>query len=110
MGDSIVLGDLGAAYDLTDLATATDNIETLDISDGTDTTLTVSSQDVQNMVDNGDLSELTIRTDVGDTLDISLTGTQESVAAAHDTHTDYTIYTDASHTVQVAQIHWEVIT
>ncbi|MFO7606039.1 MAG: hypothetical protein R6W72_07055, partial [Desulfurivibrionaceae bacterium] len=109
-GDTLVLQDLGAAYDLTDLAAVTSNIETLNISnDSTDTVITITSQDIQNMVNNGNASELTVKVDGGDSLNLSTVGGEDMVITTIDAnHTDYTVYSDATHTQQIAQIHWEV--
>jgi Ca2+-binding RTX toxin-like protein len=104
-GDLLVLHDLSGTYDLTNLANVTSGIETLDISDGGNATaLTISSQDIQSMVGDGNASELTILADSGDTLVLDLVGAETSSSAVDAGHTDYTI-TDGS---QIALIHWVI--
>jgi VCBS repeat-containing protein len=74
--DTVEVHGLGAnPYDLTNLASKLSWVEKLDISDGvgsagvgTGTEMTISTQDIQNMVDNGNSSELTIMADSGDSL------------------------------------------
>ena len=113
-GNTMVLQELvsGAyAYNMTALAGVTNNIDVLDIrNSSSNTTLTISSLDIQNMVDKGTASQLTIKADSGDTLNVSLTGTQVvSPPTADGTHVDYTIFTDnTAFATQVAQIHWQV--
>jgi len=91
--------------DLAGLNSRLVNIDTLDINgDGASTTLTISSLDVQAMVDDADASQLYVKADSGDTLTISLAAGETSSAIAHTGHTDYTIF-NAAHE-QIAQIHW----
>jgi Ca2+-binding RTX toxin-like protein len=111
-GNVIVLKDLvtNGSYNIGSLANVSTNIDTLNICDGAKTTLTISSVDVQHMVNNGTGSQLYIKADGGvggDILSISLTGTQEVVPTVDGTHTDYTIYTDSSHVQPIALIHWQ---
>src|SRR6185369_9122468 len=100
------------SYNMATLASVTTNIDTLDIhGDAANTQITITSQDIQHMVNNGNASQLTIKADSGDFLTVSLTGTQDAVTGptvidADGAHTDYTIFTDDSHTQQIAQIHW----
>ncbi|MBU1717269.1 MAG: cadherin domain-containing protein, partial [Proteobacteria bacterium] len=105
-GDVMVLHDLaawGAGYDLTDLASVTHNIETLDISgDLHSTELTINSQDILNMVGDGNSSELTILADSGDSF--VLDSGAQNVPFVLDLTADYTI-TDGG---QTAVIHWVV--
>ena len=113
-GNTMVLQDLvsgGYSYNMTALANVTNNIDVLDIrNSSSNTTLTITAQDIQNMVDNAGASQLTIKADnSGDTLTVSTTGTQELVTTADGTHTDYTIFTNTSHTAQLAQIHWQTV-
>ena len=111
--DVMAIMNLGVTYDLTALAAATKNIETLEINELVDvnTDITVSSLDIQNMVNIGNLSVLTIKADSGDTLNISLSA-GESMSSAETVvpftftgDNNYTIY-NAAHE-QIAQIHWQ---
>jgi Ca2+-binding RTX toxin-like protein len=105
-GNVMMLQDLvGGDYDLTALANVTNNIDTLDIRDGVDSNIIVSGQDIQNMVDNGDASQLFILADNGDMLTFAPDGT-ESMAPVFVPGVDntYTV-TDGA---QIAQIHWVV--
>jgi Ca2+-binding RTX toxin-like protein len=108
-GDTMVLHDLviDGSYDLTDLANVTNSIETVDVRDGFGTEMIISSQDVQNMVDNGNASELIVKGDNGDTINLGAETANTITTVIDATHTDYTIYSDDTHTLQVAQIHWE---
>jgi Ca2+-binding RTX toxin-like protein len=107
-GNVMILQDLvnGSSYSMTNLASHTTNIDTLNISgDGAATSITISGLDVQQMVNNANASELYIKADSGDTLNISLAAGETMTPAVIDTtHTDYTIF-NASH-AQIAQIHW----
>lgn len=106
-GDTMVLQGLvdGGSYDLTTLANVTDNMETLDIRDGVDTEIVFTSQDIQNMVDDGASSVLTIMADSGDTLTFA-PDVGESMAPG------FTPGVDATYTIsnggQIAQIQWDV--
>jgi Ca2+-binding RTX toxin-like protein len=100
--DELVLQDLSASYDLTALASVTSNIEALDIKDGVDTAITLTSDDIQKMVGNGDSSELTIMADSGDALVLE-SGSLDTPFVPNVTD-DYTI-TDAG---QTAVIHWVI--
>ena len=117
-GNVMVLQDLvnGGGYNMTDLASLNSrlvNIDTLDISDSKSTAMTISSQDIRNMVDNGNTSQLFVEANTGDTLTIAL-ATGESVGKSSvavnnalnvtTTYTDYTVFDAAM--VQVAQVHW----
>jgi len=110
-GNVMVLQDLvnGGSYSMTDLAGLNSrlvNIDTLDISgDGAGTSLTISSLDVQAMVDDANASQLYVKADSGDTLTITLSAGETSSVTAHTGHTDYTIF-NAAHE-QIAQIHWQ---
>jgi Ca2+-binding RTX toxin-like protein len=105
-GDIMVLQDLVAGnYDLTALANVTDNIETLNIKDGVNTNLVISSDDIQRMVDDGALSQLTIMTDSGDTLTFtSSTGESMTPVFVPGVDNTYTI----SNGAQTAQIQWHI--
>ncbi len=110
-GDILVLQDLvdGVGYDLTSLANLTTNVETLDISgDGVSTALAITGLEIQHMVNDGSASELTIKVNSGDTLDLSaFTAASETYSAnvLDANHTDYTI----SNGGQIALIHWDVV-
>jgi Ca2+-binding RTX toxin-like protein len=110
-GNVMVLQDLvnGGSYNMTDLASLNSrlvNIDTLNIrGDGAATTITMSSLDVQNMVDNGNTSQLFVKADSGDTLNISPAAGETMTPTVIDaSHTDYAIF-NASH-AQIAQVHW----
>jgi len=107
-GDTVKLFNLGGSYSLTTLANVTNNMEKLDICDGSSTNLSLTSLDVRNYCDAGNGSQLWVLADSGDALDLS------GLSAVGDTYlqssgasgfTDYTVY-NASGT-QVAQIHWQ---
>jgi len=107
-GDSIKLFNLAATYSLSTLAGVTNNMEILDIRDSSNTEVSLVSLDVRNFVDGGNASQIWIKADSGDTINLS------SVAAAGETYqqisnsagsTDYTIFNASN--VQVAQVHWQ---
>ena len=114
-GNVMILQDLvsGGSYDMTALASLNArlvNIDTLNIRDAASTAITISSQDIRNMVDNLNASQLFVEADTGDTLNLSLAA-GESIARSSVTsaangsvYTDYTVF-DAS-MIQVAQVHW----
>lgn len=98
---------------MTDLASLNSrlvSIDTLNIRDGASTAITLSSQDIQNMVDNTNASQLFVEANSGDTLFISLAvgqtqGISSITSAANGSvYTDYTIFNSSN--VQVAQVHW----
>jgi outer membrane lipoprotein SlyB len=109
----MVLQDLvnNGSYNMTSLAGHASNIDTLSIrGDNTTTALTISSQDVQHMVNNANTSELFIKADSGDTLNISLSAGESMSQAGPQAFVfngagDYTVYDAAHH--QIAQIHWQ---
>jgi Ca2+-binding RTX toxin-like protein len=108
-GDSIRLFNLvnGGSYSLTSLANVTANMEILDIRDGLGTTFNLASLDVRNFADGGNGSQIWIKANSGDTINVGLIAGEtvlqtSSIAGA----TDFTIYNASS--VQVAQIHWQV--
>jgi Ca2+-binding RTX toxin-like protein len=111
-GNVMVLQDLvnGGGYSLSDLASLNSrvvNIDTLNINDGVATTLTISVQDVQNMVDNGDASQLFVETNSGDTLNLTYNagaGETMTTTVIDANHTDFTVLNSSA--VAVAQIHW----
>ncbi|NIQ09780.1 MAG: hypothetical protein GWO23_08885, partial [Gammaproteobacteria bacterium] len=101
------------AYDLTDMALAASDVEILDVSqDDASTELTITSDDVQSMVSDGQDSVLTIQADAGDTLVVELNPfAGETLVTNPDPVTPgadatYTIYVG---TTQVAQIVWDVV-
>ncbi|MDD2856208.1 MAG: Ig-like domain-containing protein [Desulfuromonadaceae bacterium] len=104
-GNLLVLQNLvTGSYNMNTLAAVSTNIDNINIMDGKDTTLVISSQDIQNMVNNGSASQLYVDADNGDALNISLSPGQSVMQTYVDaSHTDYTIY---SGTDQLAQVHW----
>ena len=58
----------GTTLDLNSFDTNVNNIELIDIKDGSNSSLALGLSDIQAMVDNGNSSSLTIRMDSGDTL------------------------------------------
>ncbi|MDT8317030.1 MAG: Ig-like domain-containing protein, partial [bacterium] len=113
-GDTLVLEDLGATFDLSGLAAVTNNIETLDIGDGIDTEITISALDIQSMVNDGTSSVLTINADSGaDSLVIDLSGgeTTDYVFGDPTASGTYTIYSSATQIPAniVAQINWDAV-
>ena len=95
---------------LTSLNSRINSIDTLNIRDGGATAMTISSQDIRNMVDGGNTSQLFVEANTGDSLAISLAagesiGKSSITSAANGSiYTDYTIF-DASMS-QGAQVHW----
>lgn len=83
------------------------NMEILDIrSDGASTSLTVTSTDVQSFADGGTSSQIWIKADSGDSLNVSTAAGETVIHSTGSTGmTDYTVY-NASGT-QLAQIHWQ---
>jgi hypothetical protein len=107
LGDTVVLQGLSGTYDLTALDNIANGIEKLNIKDGVNTEITVSSADIQGMVNDGALSELTILTDIGvDTLNITVGANETLTSVDNGSYTDHTI----THGVDgvVAQIHWQI--
>lgn len=109
VGDTIQLSGLTAApYSLTDLANVTNNMEILNIRDSISTSLGISSLDVRNFVDGGNASQLTIKADVGDTININLAaGETFQTLNPSPGETQYVVL-DASSQV-VAQIQWQTV-
>ena len=96
---------------MTDLADVTSNIETVDISgDSNNTAMTISSLDIQNMVNDASASELTIKADSGDSLIIALDAGESIVEVFPD---PFTPGVDGTYTISdgatVAVIHWDVV-
>jgi VCBS repeat-containing protein len=109
--DIVVLqGLVSGSYNMTELASRTFNTEALDIRDGVASEITASAQDIQYMVGNDTASELTVKTNVGDTLNINAFPPGTVTTTTYADHTDYTIFSDTSHSAstQIAQIHWYV--
>jgi Ca2+-binding RTX toxin-like protein len=107
-GDTIKLFNLGGSYSLTTLAGVTNYMEILDIRDGSSTDLSIVSLDVRNFVDGGNASQIWIKADSGDSIDLSgltLVGDSSVPSSGIAGTTDYTIYNSSN--VQVAQIHWQ---
>jgi Ca2+-binding RTX toxin-like protein len=108
-GDTVKLYNLGATYSMTALAARTDTMEILDIRDGVNTTLSLTSADIRTFVDGANASQIWIKADSGETLNVSnlaLSGADTSVQTIHvsTTATDYVVF---SGTTQTAQIHWQ---
>jgi Ca2+-binding RTX toxin-like protein len=105
-GDTLKLIGLAGSYTLTALANETDLIEILDIRDGINTSLSISSLDVRNFVDGGN-TNLWIKADANDVLiPISVAGeTGWSAPVAVAGGVDYVIFNSSN--VQVAAIHWQ---
>jgi hypothetical protein len=105
-GDAIKLFNLGATYSLTTLAGVTNNMEFLDMRDGTSTSLSLASLDVRNFADGGNGSQIWIKANSGDTINVGLVAGETVQQASGVAGTiDYTIYNAG---VQVAQIHWQI--
>lgn len=108
--DTVVVGGLvagtSASNNLTSLAALLNNVEALNVRDGLNSNLTLSASLVQSIVDQGASSQLTVYANLsGDTLAIS---DPYYTATAVAGGTDYTIYSDAAKTIQVAQVHWQL--
>jgi hypothetical protein len=113
-GNVMVLQDLvSGSYDMSAISGLNSrvvNIDTLNIRDGVSTAMTMSSQDIRNLVDNGNTSQLFVEANTGDTLNLSLAAgetmaiSQTTSAANSSVYTDYTVFNAAN--AQVAQIHW----
>jgi len=106
-GNVVVLQDLvTGGYTMATLATKLNNIDTLNIKNAAAATaLTISSLDVRNMVDNATESQLYVKADSGDMLNVSLAAGETMTTTVIDAaHTDYTVFNASN--VQIAQIHW----
>lgn len=104
-GDIIKLVNLGGTYSLTALANVTDYVEVLDIrGDATSTNLQIDSLSIQRFVDNGANSQLWIKADSGDTININLLAGETLQQTVNGSATDYTILNAGA---QIAQIHWQ---
>ena len=107
-GDTIKLFNLGSSYSLTTLAGVTNNMEILDIRDSNSTDLSIVSLDVRNFMDAGNGSQIWIKADSGDSINLSgltLVGDTALSSSGTTGTTDYTIYNSSN--TQVAQIHWQ---
>lgn len=115
-GNVVVLQDLvnGGSFSMATLATKFDYIDTLNIrGDGAATQLTITSLDIRNMNDGGNTSQIFVKADSGDTLNLSLAA-GETVAVSNITsladgsqYRDYTVF-DAN-MGQVGQVHWQSV-
>jgi len=106
-GDTVKLFSLGSSYSMTSLANVTNNMEILDIRDGVNTILDLTSLDVRNFVD-GSGTQIWIKADSGDILRISTVAGETELAPIHfpgSSTTDHLVYNSAQ--VLVAQIHWQ---
>jgi VCBS repeat-containing protein len=105
--DTVVVHGLDInPYDLSALASKLNYIEKLDISDGVDTAMTISTQDIQDMVDNGNSSELTIMADSGDSL--VLAAGDSFVGPAFDSGSPAGDYNISDGGGLSATIHWVI--
>ncbi|MGB2831422.1 MAG: calcium-binding protein [Methylotenera sp.] len=105
-GDIIKLVNLGGTYSLTALANVTDYVEVLDMrGDATNTNLQIDSLSIQRFVDYGTSSQLWVKADAGDSINISLVAGETLQQTVNGSATDYTIFNAGA---QVAQIHWQV--
>jgi Ca2+-binding RTX toxin-like protein len=104
-GDTVQLtGMTTSPYNLAALANVTDNMEILNIKDGTNTRLDIASLDVRNLVDGGNGSQMWIKADTGDTINIGLVAGETVQSFAVSGGTDYLVFNAGN---QVAQIHWQ---
>jgi Ca2+-binding RTX toxin-like protein len=106
-GDTLVLQGLtSGAYSLNALANASFQNEYLNIKgDSVNTALTMTSLNVREFVDNGNNSQMWIKADSGDSLNLNLAAGETLQNLAVSGGTDYLVF-DATNT-QVAQIHWQ---
>lgn len=105
-GDTIVLSGLTAGpYSLTALANVTANMEVLNIRDAISSSVGISSLDVRNFVDGGNASQIWIKADVGDAINLNLLAGETSQTVSVLGGTDYLVFNAAN--LQVAQIHWQ---
>lgn len=105
-GDTLqLIGLVGGGYSLTPLANVTGSMEILDIRDGINTTLNITSLDVRNFVDGGNGSNMWIKANSGDVFNFSAVAgeTLQSFNVANGV--DYVVF-DATNT-QVAAVHWQ---
>jgi Ca2+-binding RTX toxin-like protein len=105
-GDTIRLTGLtsGQNYSLSTIANVTDFVEIVDIRDTINSTLTLGSNDVQNIMNQGNGANLFIKADSGDTLNLSLNADQTMSSFNVHNGTSYVIYTGST---QVAAVHWQ---
>lgn len=105
-GDTVELFNLGGSYSMTSLANVTNSMEILDIRDAASTSLSISSLDIRNFVDGGNASQIWIKADSGDSINLTLSGADTSVQtiAVSSIATDYVVF---SGNTQTAQIHWQ---
>lgn len=105
-GDTVQLSGLvsGQNYSLSALANVTDSCEILNIRDSVSSTISLSTTDIQNFVDSGNSSQLWIKAEAGDTLNINLNNDQSVSSFSVYNGVDYVIYTGST---QVAAVHWQ---
>lgn len=105
-GDIIKLVNLGGTYSLTALANVTDYVEVLDIrGDATNTNLQIDSLSIQRFVDYGTSSQLWIKADTGDSININLLAGETLQQTVNGSATDYAVFNASN--AQIAQIHWQ---
>ena len=104
-GDAVKLFNLvnGGSYTLTALAGVTNNMEILDIRDGVNTTLNLASLDVRNFADGGNGSQIWVRANTGDTINVNLVAGETLVQVNGAAGIDYTVFNASA--VQVGQVH-----
>ena len=104
-GDAVKLFNLvnGGSYTLTALAGVTNNMEVLDIRDGVNTTLNLASLDVRNYADGGNGSQIWVRANTGDTININLVAGETLTQTNSASGIDYTVFNASA--VQVGQVH-----
>lgn len=106
-GDTIVLqGLVTGAYSMNSLANASYQNEILNIKgDSANTTLSITSLNVRDFVDGGNGSNLWIKADSGDVLNLTTVAGETVQSFNVSTGVDYVVF-DAANT-QVAAIHWQ---
>ena len=111
-GNQVVLQNLGASYDIHTLAAKLNNIDTLNIrGDGINTNLTLSTQDIRDINDGANASQIWINTDHGDNVTINIdTAAGQSKAVSSINIPDGRVINDVtifdSGMNQIAQVHW----
>lgn len=105
-GDTVKLSGLtsGQNYSLANLAGITDNCEVLNIRDNVNSTLSLTSAHIQSFVDSGNSSNLWIRAESGDVLNVALLSGESMQSSTVSNGIDYVIFNGST---QVAAIHWQ---
>lgn len=105
--DTVKLYNLGGSYTFTNLANVSNNMETLDMRDGTSTLLNLTSSDIRSFVDAGNSSDILIKVDAGDSITLTLTGGDTTGALAGITPGVDTTFTITNGAITTATIHWQ---